>query len=224
MPTAKPRYDGGGDWKRRLYGEAEWEKIGERIRKKLRRFYPDKNAKADPPFGHPADGWANGLLSEAHSAVSMMLWLRRRLTNAELQAERKDLLRTLNKADKCLSNLSHDLDIMLGVDADVRGCRDKVRELIPRVKATEDAIAKLPKAKKLRDAQHDAAVEMAIRVLRELKKCGVSTAATADTDLGYISDAVKILKILGDEIGLTLAETTWKNVIIKVKPSLPIRR
>lgn len=216
MPTAKPHYDSGGKWKHRRWSEVEWEEVQKRLQEKLRPFYPDKNAKADPPFGHPADGWANFLLSEAWGAVSMMLWLRRRLTNEELRAERKDLLSTLNKADKCLSKLSHDLDNMLGVDADVLGCRDKIRELIPRVEATEATIAKLPRAKKLRDAQHDAAVEMAVRVLR-VKNHGLSTAATADAGLGYFSDDVQILKIIGDEIGLRLAETTWKDIILEAK-------
>lgn len=220
MPTAKPRYDSGGKWKHRQWSEVEWEETKKHLRKKLRPFYPDKNAKADPPFGHPADEWANSLLDEAEGAISMMLWLRRRLTNEELRAERKDLLSTLNKADKRLSKLSHDFDIMLGVDADVLGCRDKIRELIPRVEATEATIAKLPRAKKLRDAQHDAAVEMAVRVLR-VKNHGLSTAATADADLVYFSDDVQILKIIGDEIGLRLAETTWKNTILEAKKLTP---
>lgn len=220
MPTAKPRYDSGGKWKHRQWNEVEWENTKKHLRNKLRPFYPDKNAKADPPFGHPADAWANSLLDEAEEAISMMLRLRRRLTNEELRAERKDLLSMLNKADKRLSNLSHDFDIMLGVDADVLGCRDKIRELIPRVEATEATIAKLPRAKKLMDAQHDAAVEMAVRVLR-VKNHGLSTAATADADLGYFSDDVQILKIIGDEIGLRLAETTWKDTILEAKKLTP---
>lgn len=87
MTTAKPRYDGGGDWKNRQYDQATWEALGERVRKKLRRFYPDKNAKAEPPFAHPADDWANYLLAESESVLSMELWLRLRLTKAELRAE-----------------------------------------------------------------------------------------------------------------------------------------
>lgn len=224
MPTAKPRYDGGGDWKSRLYDEATWEAISKRVREKLRPFYPDKNAKADPYFGHPADAWANGLLGNAESAVSMTLWLSLRLTNAELRAEKDHVLATLNKADQCLSNLSHDLNIMLGVDGGVLGCRDKIREIVPCLEAAGATIDRLPKAKKLRDAQHAAAVEMAVRVLRVLKAYSVSTAATADTVSGCASDAVQILKIIGDEIGLWLAEATWKGIIIKAKPSLPIRR
>lgn len=220
MPTAKPAYDSGGGWKNRHYDEAEWEELKERLRKKLRDFYPDKNAEAHPPFGHPADSWVNYLLAEAEGAVSMMLWLSLRLTKGKLRAERKDLLNTLNKAEECLSKLSHDLDIMLGVDADVLGCRDKIRELVPRIEAAEASINRLPRAKKLSDAQHDASVEMAIRVLRVLKGYGISPAATADADLGYFSDAVMILKIIGDELGLVLAETTWKIAIFKAKQSV----
>lgn len=221
MPTAKPRYDSGGDWKLRQFDRDEWVALEKRIQKKLRPFYPDKNAKKVPKFGHPADGWANYLLSEAWGAVSMMLWLRRRLTNEELRAERKDLLSKLNKADECLSKLSHDLDIMLGADADVLGCRDKLRKLIQRVEATEATIARLSMAKKPRDAEHEAAVEMAIHVLRVLKDHDLSTAATADADLGYFSDAVQILKIIGDEFGLVLAETTWRDTILKAKQATP---
>lgn len=224
MPTAKPRYDGGGNWKYHQYTEAEWEALKKRISEKLRPFYPGKNAQSDPTFGHPADVWADCLLNEAKGAVSRMLWLRRRLTNEELRAERDDVLAILEKSAECLGKLSHDLDIILGVDADIRGCRDKIMELIPRFEAAKDGIAKLPRARKPRDAQHAAAVEMAIRVLRLLSSQGIAPAATADTDLGYTSDAVKILKIIGDEIELKLAERTWKKIIIKAKPSMPIRQ
>lgn len=217
MPTAKPRYDGDGSWKFRKFSKTEWDELGEKIRQKLRLYYPDKNAVVDPNFGHPADEWANILLSEAESSVSTMLWLHRRCTKAELRAEQADVWAALKKAEKSLSNLSHDFDVMLGVDADVLGCRDKLRELIPRVDSAKVAIARLPRATKLEDAQADACVEMAIRVLGVWKGRGGSMAATADTDLGRASDAVKILKILGDGLGLRLAERTWVTHITDAK-------
>ncbi len=221
MPTAKPRYDGNGRWKHRHFNEAKWEALEKQTRKKLRPYYPDKDAMTDPDFGHPADSWANSLLAESESAVSQVLWHCRRLTNAELRAEQNDTLAALKKADQCLSNLSHDLDIMLGVDADVLGCRDRLRELIPRFVATAAAIGRLPRANKLRDAQHEAAVEMAVRVLRVLKDDGIRPAETAYPELGCASDAVKILQILGAGLGLCLAQTTWKNVIKKAKATAP---
>lgn len=221
MPTAKPRYDSGGVWKSRHYGESEWEELKVRLRKKLWDFYPDKNAEADPTFGHPVDSWVNYLLAEAEGAVSIMLWLRLRLTKEELRAERKDLLNTLNKADECLSKLSFDLDIMLGVDADVLGCRDKIRELVPRIEAAETSISQLPRAKKLSEAQHDAAVEMTIRVGRVLNREGITVSASGDAYFGYTSEAIQILKIIGDEIGIELAPLTWRDIIIEAKQSAP---
>lgn len=217
MPTAKPRYDKDGSWKFRKFSKSEWDELGEKIRQKLRPYYPNKNATDDPNFGHPADQWANSLLSHAESAASTMLWHHRRCTNAELYAEQADVWAVLKKAENCLSNLSHDFDVMLGVDADVLGCRDKLRDIIPRVEAAKAAIAKLPRASKPADAQADACVEMAIRVLGTWKECGGSMAATADTDVGRVSDAVKILKILGDGLGLRLAERTWVTRITEAK-------
>lgn len=219
MTRAKPAYDTDGSWKHRVFDPPEWELLKKRLLIKLMPFYPDKSAEEDPTFGHPAVGWTNYLLSESWSAVSVTLRILRRRTNEELRVERDDLLQTLNKAVVCLSTVSRDLDIMFGTDADVLGTRDKINALIPHIEDSKTKIANLPKAKKLRDANHFAAVEMAIRVLRVLKAKGGTTAATADKDLGYISDAVKILKIIGDELNLCLDETTWKKVIIKAKKS-----
>lgn len=36
-----------------------------------------------------------------------------------------------------------------------------------------------------------------------------------------MSDAVRILKIIGDELGLTLDESAWKKVITKAKKDAP---
>ena len=221
MTRAKPAYDKDGSWKYRQFAPAEWDSLTKRLQAKLRPFYPDKSATDDETFGHPADGWSNYLLGECESAVSRILWLRRRRTNEELRAEREDLLRTLNKAINSLSTVSHDLDILFGRDADLLGVHDKIKELIQPIEASEAKIANLPKATTPKDANHSAAVEMAIRALHILKGEGGTVAATADKDLNYISEAVQILKIIGDELGLPLDETTWKKAIIKAKKAAP---
>ena len=221
MTRAKPAYDKDGSWKYRQFAPAEWHSLTKRLQAKLRPFYPDKSATDDETFGHPADGWSNYLLGECESAVSRILWLRRRRTNEELRAEREDLLRTLNKAINSLSTVSHDLDILFGRDADLLGVHDKIKELIQPIEASEAKIANLPKATTPKDANHSAAVEMAIRALHILKGEGGTVAATADKDLNYISEAVQILKIIGDELGLPLDETTWKKAIIKAKKAAP---
>ena len=221
MPTAKRRRDSGGEWKNQHFNEVEWEALNERLCKKLRGFYPDMTAVSDPAFDHPADSWVYNLITEAESAISMMLWLRKGLTNEELKAERKDLLNTLNKADNCLSKLSHDLDTMFGVDADVLDSRDKIRELVPYIEAAETAINRLQRAKKLADARHDAAVEMAIRVGRILNRSGITMPATEDTPFEYTPEAIQILKTIGDEFGLVLEPLTWRDTIIEAKKSAP---
>jgi hypothetical protein len=220
MPTKKPRFDKGGEWKYPKFTPEQWEALQVRVGKELRKYYPDKSTidVDDSPFGHPADAWANSLLSEAKEAVSTILWHGIRLTNEELRNERTDILKTLEAAENKLDTLSLDLDILLGFDADVLGCRDKIKALIPYFQNAEARIAELPKAKRISEAQNAASLEMAMRVLRVLSDRRIKITATHDIDLGYTSDAVEILKILGDAIGLVLARSTWKTVVIKTKP------
>ena len=213
MPSAKPAYDPDESWKHRQFDSAQWEASGERLRSNLRRYYPDKAAVDCPTFGHPADEWVNCLRSEAWSAISIMCGLGLRLTNEQLLVERKDLLATLQKAVRVLNNVSPDLDRLFGVDADLGGTRNKIRELIPFVEASETRVAALPRARQQKEVQNAAAVEVAIRVLRIFKDHGGRISATADIDLNYVSDAVTILKILGDEFGLRFSAATWRKIV-----------
>ena len=217
MAKPKPRYDDHASWKTRQFDGPEWDALQVRIQKKLRPFYPDADAVIDPTFGHPADAWANGLLHDAEGGASMMLWLRRSLPKEEQRAEIEDLLRTLRKAAKCLGTVSFDVARKIDISADVLGCRDKILELIPFVEAVSPVIEKMPQAMKLADAQHDAAMEMTIRVLHTLEASGVSIAATANKKTKSASQAVKILKAIGDEIELVFAESTWRDKVLKAR-------
>jgi hypothetical protein len=217
MVRARAVYDTDGSWKYRQFDSNEWEALKTRVQAMLRPLFPGGDAKEDPTFGHPADEWANELLSDAEDAVSKTLWLRRRRTNAELRAEHDDLLKALDKAANRLGMVSLDLEKLFCNDVDLLGTRDKINELIHQIQGSTAKIAKLRRATNLKDAQSAAAVEMAIRCLRILKRHGGKAAATADATFGYASGAVKMLKIIGDEIGLRLAEATWKRVIAQAK-------
>ena len=217
MPRVKPAYDTDGGWKNREFNEESWKVLTVRLQKELRPYYPDKSAEEDPTFGHPADEWSNYLISASWSAISTMRWIRLRLTKEKLLAEQTDLLKTLNLVVSKLSSVSLDLDKLFGVDADVLGARDKIKELIPFVEASGATVAKLPRAKKRAEADHDAAIEMAVRVLRILRNHGIEPAATADKIYQHFSDAVSILKLIGDELQLPLDETTWRRVISQAK-------
>ena len=56
------------------------------------------------------------------------------------------------------------------------------------------------------------------------KHHGVPSAAPSvpvvDVDFDYTSNAVQILKLIGDDIGLRRAETTWKELIRKAKEKI----
>jgi hypothetical protein len=217
MARAKARYDTDGSWKYRKHTSREWESLGRRVRSKLRPFHPDKDAEDDPTFGHPSEEWANALLIAADGAISLMYWLGRRRTNEELRAEQSDLLKALNAAAEKLGTVSHDLDILFGIDADLLGARDAIVNLVPFIEAAAHKINALPRARKMKDVQAGAAAEMALRCLRIIKGAGIKIAATADTYAGRASPAVRILKILGDELGLCLDESVWKRVVGNAK-------
>lgn len=217
MPSAKAAFDPDEGWKHRQFDSAQWEALGARLRQKLRPFYPDKDAEECPTFGHPADSWANYLLSDAWGAVSSIRGLRLRLTNEQLAVELQAILGTLQKAIRVLSSVSPDVDRLFGIDADVLGTRDKIRELIPFVEAGKLRRSMLSRATSRNEADRAAAIEVAIRVLRIFKDSGGRISATANTDLNLVSDAVSILKIIGDELGLCLSAVTWKKVVIEAK-------
>ena len=217
MPSAKPAYDIDGSWKYPQYSTAAWSALEIRVRSGLRPLYPDENAVSEPAFGHPADEWANYLLDTAHRAISGTLWKLSRLTNAELHAEKLDLLTTLRRSAKSLGAISHDFEILLGINADTQGTRDQLLVLIEQIETGTSKIANLPIAIKVKDARNAAALEMAIQCLRIFKRHGGKISSTADMDLGYVSNAIKVLKVLGDELGLPLSQPTWKRVISKAK-------
>ncbi|OFW00151.1 MAG: hypothetical protein A3G20_05065 [Acidobacteria bacterium RIFCSPLOWO2_12_FULL_59_11] len=210
----------------RDYTDPQWDKPKKEIQKKLLRFYPDKTEMIGTTIEQSANEWANHLVEQASQALDLAQWRHLRTFRAQLKIEHTALLKPLKDALANLDHLSRGLHSLLkndlssppGVDANVSDCRNKLKELIQRMDTAGDAISRLPKAKKPRDAQHEAAVEMAIVVLRALKNMSISIAATADADLGHTSDAVQILKIIGDGLGLLLAPLTWKRIIIEAKP------
>ena len=223
MTSAKPRRDHGGMKKVPHRSAAEWQALQSRVQAELRPFYPDKSAAADDTFAHPADAWANYLLNEASSALAEAK-TRNRPTNEELRAELAALLKTLQRTMEGLDSLSLDLDLLLGPDVDALETRDAIATLLGRVESARPLIERLPKASRHSEVQHAAAVEMAARVIRVLEQDGMSTGATVNAHFGYQSDVVKILMILGDAIGLHLADTTWKGAIVKAKRTRPLTK
>jgi hypothetical protein len=217
MPRGKAHYDAGTSWKARRYSAKSWEQMGARVRKKIRGLYPDATAAEDGEFGHPADEWANALLYEARSAIGTVQRLEIRRTNEDLRAEQTDIVEKVRSAEASLRNMSHDLLALLPSEVDLDATGESLRALMPHLTVLSARIKQLPRARKNKEVQHKAAHEMAIRCLRLHKDEGGKVAATADKDFLKVSPAVQILKVLGDELGLVLEESTWKKVVIAVR-------
>ncbi|CAE6747646.1 hypothetical protein [Paraburkholderia domus] len=210
MTTARAKYVGDGAGKKtRAFSES--------LKQNLRIFYPQQNAVDCPVFGHPADAFANEVLAQAHRSVSELMFHELDLTKAEILAEYTDLLNLLTKANRKLRSLSVDLSKLFEIDTDPLEVADKISRLIDHVKRAEPTINGLPTKPKTSEIQHEVAVEMAINVLRVANKYGIKVVATYDANFGYTSDAVKILKAIGDDIGFRFSEVTWKNIVIQAK-------
>jgi len=191
------------------------------LKNKLRTYYPDQDAETDETFGHPADAFVSHILAEAWWAKARMKDIV--LTKKDVKAEWADLLGRANDLQSKLKTLSHDLDILLGIDADPLGTADKISEFITHVKNASPLIDRLPKAKTSNRRFRAIAVEMSVRVLYVLKRSyQILPAATAGNQVtGTTSVAIQILKAIGDDIGLRLAATTWRDVVRDAKKDSP---
>ena len=232
MPTAKARYAGNGAF-------IKIPDFSDDLKKRLRDFYPDKEAKTDPTWGSPADVFVSNILAEAWWAKSELHWQSFDLTKPEIRAEHADLLKVLKVAQSKVRSLSPDFDRLLGIDADPRGCADEISRLISRVEHAGDMLNSQPDARRTAEKHHEVAIGMAVRILCALMTYKIKPSGTASSYLPmaditeirggkkgdeatrYVSDAVLILKAVGDDLGLVLAESTWRDIIIEAKKTAP---
>jgi hypothetical protein len=191
------------------------------LREQLKTFYQGKNADSDEVWTDPANTFVEEVLNEAWWAKSALHAQEYEITKAEVRAEHADLLKSLRAAEHKLRNLSPDLDRLLSVDADPLGCADQIALMAQYVTTASAGVARLRKARKPIDKQHDVAVELAIRVLRVLQAYGIRAAATGDAYFEYTSKAVTILKLIGDDLKLGRDRLTWRDTIIKAKQHAP---
>lgn len=210
MTTAKAKYKGDGSGM--LIPD-----FSDSLKAKLRAFYPKQDADGDPEWGDSADSFVAHILSEAWQAKSELHWQNFESRKQEIRAEHADLSRALQDCEHKLRNLSPDFDRLLGFNADPLACADQIKAFIEHVVKAGEAIKHLSKRKRPYEKQHAVAVEMALCVLRALREYGIQPAATGDAYYGYKSDAVVILKLIGDDIGIRRDELTWRDTIIKAK-------
>ena len=215
---------------------------------KLRSYYREKQIETDEEReyhsawhsepGQAEDCFVSCVLAAARWAIAELHWRQIAITKPEIRAEHADLLKGLNDLHHKLRNLSPDFDRLLGSNADPLGCADSIKELINHAEGAGQRIDKLPGTERPVEAEHRVMLEMAIRVLPVLKDSNIPAAATAGSylrmlDIGnnngsriedtarYLSDAVEILKAIGDDIGLVRSPETWRDTIIEAKGKTP---
>lgn len=217
MPSGKARYQGDTPAYRDFSAE---------LREKLRRLYlrwraEQEQSEINPPppaWEYAADNFVEYILTEAHFAIDRLVEWRHSLTKPDIQAEKKDLLKTLKNAREKLRSLSLDLDSNLSVDADPLGCADSIDQLIAHIEAADKRThATAPWRSRYLAVQRALALEMTVRVLRVLTEYGTSTAATWNDARQHGSPAVEILRTIGDDIGLRMTGTTWRDYVAEAK-------
>jgi hypothetical protein len=222
------------------FTEASGPLLDKGLREKLRRFHPQHSNinLTDETFGHPADEFAALLMSEAHWAWSEMQWNRECLRKEEVYAEwktvKKDLQATarfirkypgkaidsprLVKLVDRMWNMSRDVDVLLGIDVDVRTCADDIRSavagylpsasccrsiesLLVAVGAAE-GLASNPPRRNVRIPT--IATELALRIIRIFEGEGIVASSTAT------SSAIQCLTAIGQTIGMRGSNDTWR--------------
>lgn len=214
MSTPKAAYKGDGAWilpknfSRELY-------------EKLKALYLDSNAEIDSLGDYPADEFAKSVLAVARDASGELLWLRLAVTKKEVRAEWRDLRRSLQGTEKRLKSLSRDFDRLLGSTADPLGTAEKIAELLSHVDAAVDRVSALPATKKRNQREAAILEDMATDVLRVLNGYEIPASATGGGEFGYKSTAVQILKAIGDDLHLHRAESSWRDIILRVRDKHP---
>ncbi|MFQ6758286.1 MAG: hypothetical protein D9V46_07075 [Deltaproteobacteria bacterium] len=201
--------------------------IPPKLYQELRKFCPDQQP-ADSPWGSTADEFANEIIAEAIWAAEQLFCMQEDITKGQVRAEWEDLQQTLRSAKRNLEagkhklrNISPGLDRLLALDSDPLGCADQmeicscfVSTLIDHLEFASSRIEGLRKSDRPDQKEHWVAVEMAINVLRVLKKHGIPPSIYASADhSGCQSKAVTILWTIGEHIGLAMSLITWRDII-----------
>jgi hypothetical protein len=169
-----------------------------------------------------ANDFVNEIVGEARSAQSDLDEINLRLKKADLLAEIIDLLDSLNETRNKLRRLSPDLDRLIDMDPDPATAADALDSIAAAAEEAQKRIKSLPKAKPktpnaaptVSELRRELAMETAIRVLRVAKCHGMRISASGRTDAPEtFSPPSRLMKQIGDTIGLRYEVSTWRNIV-----------
>jgi hypothetical protein len=133
-----------------------------------------------------------------------------------------------------LRHISRDLDSLLGVDTDPRGCADlldafhaekttvdavvaALKRLAADIEAAGKAVKAMSPKPHKRNFRRKSAEWLAESVVLVLKQYGLSASGYASLDHGGSSVAVEIMKVVGDAVGLQFTKRTWGEIIPQIR-------
>lgn len=210
MTTAKAQYTGGA------HNEVTKD-FSSKLKLKLLTYAPGQRNNGHQTSQNAADAFVSALLSEVQWAISQYDFYKRELTKQQIEAEQKDILKHLQSLHIRLEKMSPDLDRLLPCSAEQLACSKSIENLIGHMEEAGRLIAQLPNRRKLSEKQHALAVGITTSALPVLNHFGVSVAATSNDYSKGASDAVQILKAIGEDIGLRYNEKTWRDLISEAK-------
>jgi hypothetical protein len=209
----------------RQFDDESWQRLKESIRVKLKDYYPvklRKKKKIDPDYGHPADVWAGQMLEIAYGSLSMFVGSASKSSKKELQKHHSELHKALVNVVTLLRSMPDDLQRLLPVHADVDDMVGRLNDFDAMVQSIEPNLEMFPRVKIMHSSfKRAAAVDMATRVLSSFKERGGKISITADVDQKYFSDAIKIIQILGEAVGMVYSVLSWKAILQEVVAHSP---
>ncbi len=195
--------------------------FSDKLKSSLRSFYPNEEVDPDPAWGDPADNFVASVLSEGEWLASELHWMKFETTTGGIRSEKTRLLNSLGKSVELLTNISPDFEYLLPIEVDILGYADTFKELIHHFECTEKEIEALPKSDKPSSKEKIIAIEATVRTLRVLAEHGIPPSETVHTEFEATSDAIKILKAIGDDIGFVRTPSVWKKNISAAKKIAP---
>ena len=208
----------------RQFDEESWQRLKERIRVDLKKYYPVEfnEEDIDPDYGHPADEWAGQMLDVAYGSLSMFVGSASKSSKKELQKHHSELHKTLVNVVTLLSAMPDDLKRLLPVHADVDDMVGRLKDFDGMVQSIEPNLEMLPRVKVMYSSfKRAAAVDMATRVLSSFQERGGKISITADVEQGYVSNAIKIIQIFGEAVGMVYGVLGWKAILQEVVAQSP---
>ncbi len=217
------------------------EDFSDKLRGKLRALHPDHLApkeKHKHMWAHVADQFVESVLSEARYMLNEFRVDRSELNRRDLLRERDSLLlalervevaivqrrrmgSTISKAQAALRAISPTLSRALPIEADnltladllaTPDAPDSKADLASYIAALQALSPPSERNMRLNESRRRVAIETALRVTRVLPRYEFSTAVSIDR-LGKPTIAIRVMKLIGDDIGLVLNWPTWRDLM-----------